>query len=153
MNDNIDQWLNKTFGKIDEAVQKKRGGGPAHEHRHQHKHDNVNTRPHGERHLDDSQKKINNKQSNMMNNVKKNDRRERPLFKNQQVKKGVFRIIPMGGLNEVGQNMMIFEYENDIVLVDMGFMFPDDDMLGIDYVVPDTTYLEERKKNIRAVII
>ena len=76
-----------------------------------------------------------------------------PLFKNQQVKKGVFRIIPMGGLNEVGQNMMIFEYENDIVLVDMGFMFPDDDMLGIDYVVPDTTYLEERKKNIRAVII
>ncbi len=68
-------------------------------------------------------------------------------------KKGVMRIIPMGGLNEVGQNMMIFEYENDIIIVDMGFLFPDNDMLGIDYIIPDITYLEQRRQNIRAVII
>ena len=68
-------------------------------------------------------------------------------------KGGKLRVIPLGGLEEVGKNAMVFEYADDIVVVDMGFQFPEEDMLGIDYVVPDVTYLEERQKNIRGIII
>ena len=67
--------------------------------------------------------------------------------------KGKLKIVPLGGLNEVGKNMMILEYEDDIILIDMGFEFPSDDLLGIDYVIPDISYLEERKKRIRGVVL
>ncbi len=70
-----------------------------------------------------------------------------PILRNK------LKIIPLGGLNEVGKNMTAFEYENDIIIIDMGFEFPGEDMLGIDYVIPDVTYLEENKKRIRGVII
>lgn len=63
------------------------------------------------------------------------------------------RVIALGGLDEIGKNMMIFEFGNDIIIVDMGFEFPSSDLLGIDYVVPDVTYLEERRDRIRGVII
>lgn len=63
------------------------------------------------------------------------------------------KVIPLGGLDEVGKNMMAFEYENDIIIVDMGFEFPSDDLYGIDYVIPDTTYLEENAHRIRGVFI
>ena len=63
------------------------------------------------------------------------------------------RIIPAGGVEEIGKNMTILEYGNDIIVVDMGLSFPDSDMLGIDYVIPDATYLEEHKENIRGVVI
>lgn len=67
------------------------------------------------------------------------------------LKKGVFRIIPIGGQEEVGRNMVIYEYENDIVILDMGLQFPEEDMPGIDYIVPNISYLKNKKKNIRAV--
>lgn len=63
------------------------------------------------------------------------------------------RIIPLGGLEEIGKNMTAFEYGNDIIIVDMGFLFPDSDMLGVDYIIPDITYLQERKEKIRGTII
>ncbi|MFA6047221.1 MAG: ribonuclease J [Parcubacteria group bacterium] len=63
------------------------------------------------------------------------------------------RIIPLGGLEEVGRNMTIFEYGQDIIIVDMGLQFPDEDMPGIDYIIPDITYLKGKEKNIRGVII
>lgn len=63
------------------------------------------------------------------------------------------RVIPLGGLEEVGANMMIYEYGDDIIIVDAGFAFPDDTTPGIDYIIPDTQYLEERKKNIRGIFI
>lgn len=66
---------------------------------------------------------------------------------------GKLRIIPIGGLNEVGKNMAILEYENDIIILDIGFEFPSEDMHGIDYVIPDVTYLEERKERIRGVVL
>ncbi|MDD3773721.1 MAG: ribonuclease J [Patescibacteria group bacterium] len=65
----------------------------------------------------------------------------------------VLRIIPLGGLGEIGRNMMVFEYGNDIVIVDAGFMFPPEDMLGIDFIIPNTKYLDDKKKNIRGIII
>lgn len=66
---------------------------------------------------------------------------------------GKLRIIPLGGLNEIGKNMMALEYEDDIIIIDMGLEFPSDEMLGIDYVIPDVSYLEERKNRIRGIFI
>ena len=63
------------------------------------------------------------------------------------------RVIPLGGLEEVGKNMTAFEYGDDIVIVDMGLMFPDEDMPGVDYVIPDVTYLKKNYKKIRGVVI
>jgi ribonuclease J len=63
------------------------------------------------------------------------------------------RIIPLGGLEEVGANMTVFEYGDDMIIVDMGFSFPDETTPGIDYIIPDTKWLEEHKKKIRGVII
>lgn len=63
------------------------------------------------------------------------------------------RIIPLGGVEEVGRNMTMVEYKNDIIVIDMGFMFKDDDTPGIDYILPNTKYLEDRKDKIRGVII
>lgn len=66
----------------------------------------------------------------------------------------VLRIVPIGGLGEmtIGKNMMAIEYDNDIVVIDMGLLFPGADYPGINYMVPDPTYLEERKHKIRGVV-
>jgi ribonuclease J len=63
------------------------------------------------------------------------------------------RIVPLGGLGEVGKNMMIYEYEEDILIVDCGIMFPENDMLGIDYIIPDFKYVVERRDKVRGIII
>ena len=64
------------------------------------------------------------------------------------------RVIPIGGLGEmgIGKNMMAIEYDNDIVVIDMGFLFPGADYPGINYIIPDTTYLEENKHKIRGIV-
>ena len=62
------------------------------------------------------------------------------------------KIIPLGGCEEVGRNMTVFEYGPDIVILDMGLQFPEEDMPGIDYVIPNTEYLKGKEKNIKAVI-
>ena len=63
------------------------------------------------------------------------------------------RIIPLGGLHEVGKNMTVFEYENDIFILDCGLAFPEDDMLGVDLVIPDITYLRKNAEKIRGIVI
>jgi ribonuclease J len=63
------------------------------------------------------------------------------------------RIIPLGGVEEIGKNMTVIECGNDIVIIDIGFQFKDENTPGIDYILPNTKYLEERKDRIRAVII
>lgn len=63
------------------------------------------------------------------------------------------RIIPLGGVEEIGRNMTAVEYGNDIIVIDMGFQFREEDTPGVDYILPNTKYLEERKDKIRAVII
>ena len=67
--------------------------------------------------------------------------------------KDVLRVMALGGLEEVGRNSMILEYGNDIIIIDLGLQFPEEDMPGIDYVVPNISYLRGKEQNIRGVII
>jgi ribonuclease J len=62
------------------------------------------------------------------------------------------RIVPLGGLGEVGKNMTVFEYGRNIVVVDAGVMFPENDMLGVDFIIPDFGYLQDKKDLVRAII-
>ncbi|HNS06958.1 MAG TPA: MBL fold metallo-hydrolase, partial [Anaerolineaceae bacterium] len=68
-------------------------------------------------------------------------------------RKGALKIIPLGGLGEVGANMMVYEYDGQILVVDTGLMFPENDMLGIDYIIPDISYLVQRRKQVKGIII
>jgi ribonuclease J len=67
--------------------------------------------------------------------------------------KSKLKIIPLGGLSEIGKNMMALEYENDIMIIDAGLMFPGEEMLGIDLVIPDISYLLENKEKVRGIVI
>lgn len=70
-----------------------------------------------------------------------------------QFKKENLKVIPLGGLHEIGKNITVFEYGNDIILVDCGVAFPEDEMLGIDLVIPDFTYLVKNKDKIRGLVV
>ncbi|MBR2156344.1 MAG: ribonuclease J, partial [Clostridia bacterium] len=61
------------------------------------------------------------------------------------------KIIPLGGVGEIGKNMTVIEYGSDIIIIDCGLAFPDDDMPGIDVVIPDMSYLEKNAQNIRGI--
>ncbi|MFH1392258.1 MAG: ribonuclease J [bacterium] len=63
------------------------------------------------------------------------------------------RVIPLGGLEEVGRNMTVFEYNQEILIIDMGLQFPEEDMPGIDYIIPNIDYLRDKTKNIKGIII
>jgi ribonuclease J len=93
-------------------------------------------------------------------------RRQRPLARNakkreqsnkvqmsQSDSKSGLRIIPLGGNEEVGRNMTLFEYGGDIIILDMGMQFPEEDMPGIDYIIPNISYLKGKEKRIRGVIL
>ena len=71
----------------------------------------------------------------------------------QKRSRGSVRIIPLGGLGEIGKNMTLFETDNDIVIIDCGLGFPDEDLLGIDLVIPDFTYLREHSDKLRGVLL
>ena len=73
--------------------------------------------------------------------------------KTKEVKKTPVKIIPLGGLNEIGKNMTVFECSNDIFILDCGLAFPDADMPGVDIVIPDFTYVERNKEKIRGIVI
>ena len=63
------------------------------------------------------------------------------------------RIIPLGGLEQIGMNITAFEYEDSIIVVDCGLAFPADDMLGIDLVIPDVTYLKDNVDKVKVILL
>ena len=73
------------------------------------------------------------------NNVKKNGK--------------VLKIIPLGGLHEIGKNMTVLEYGEDLIIIDCGLSFPEDEMFGIDIVIPDFSYLEKHRDKIKELIL
>ena len=95
-----------------------------------------------------------NQKDNMVRGENKKEIKENKSDKVEvKFKKSPLKIIPLGGLLEIGKNITVFEYENDIVIVDCGIAFPEDDMLGVDLVIPDVTYLEKNKEKIRGMVI
>ena len=103
----------------------------------------------------DQEKKITekNKKRNYKPRKKKTTQTRESVSEQIQFKKENLKIIPLGGLLEIGKNITVFEYENDIILVDCGLAFPEDDMLGIDLVIPDLAYLEKNKEKIKGLVI
>lgn len=69
------------------------------------------------------------------------------------MKEKKLRILPLGGLGEVGRNMMVYEYNGEILIVDTGLMFPDNDMYGVDYIIPDINYLLDKRDKVRGIVI
>jgi Predicted hydrolase of the metallo-beta-lactamase superfamily len=69
------------------------------------------------------------------------------------MKEGKLQVIPLGGLGEFGMNCMALRYEDDIIVIDAGMMFPEEELLGVDVVIPDFTYLEENRAHVRALIL
>ena len=67
--------------------------------------------------------------------------------------RGKLKIIPLGGLEQIGMNITAFEYEDSIIVVDCGLAFPEDDMLGIDLVIPDVTYLKDNISKVKGFVI
>ena len=85
-----------------------------------------------------------------MNEGRQNNQPARPLDTRPEPK---VNIIPLGGCGEIGKNMTVIECGEDIILIDAGLMFPEEDMLGVDIIIPDFSYILRKKKNIRAIIL
>ena len=86
--------------------------------------------------------------------ITRKGKKEFPKEKEEfRFKKSPLKIIPLGGLLEIGKNITVFEYENEMIIVDCGLAFPEDDMLGVDLVIPDITYLEKNKNKIKGLVI
>ncbi len=81
------------------------------------------------------------------------DKRRDKRTKKISGSKGELSVIPLGGLGEIGKNLTVFRYDNDIIIVDCGLKFPEEDMLGIDFVIPDVQYLIENKDKILGIFI
>ena len=85
---------------------------------------------------------------NRRNTKTSNRKKEGEIFKKSKLK-----IIPLGGLHEIGKNITVFEYEDEIIVVDCGLSFPEDDMLGVDLVIPDITYLVKNQEKLKGMVI
>ena len=101
-----------------------------------------------EKKVTEKPKKRNYKPRKKKETQTRGNKQEQVKFKKENLK-----IIPIGGLLEIGKNITVFEYGNDIILVDCGLAFPEDDMLGIDLVIPDLSYLEKNKEKIKGLVI
>ena len=76
-----------------------------------------------------------------------------PFKAHDEHRSDVLRFVPLGGLEEVGRNCMFMEYKNEVVLIDVGLQFPEEETPGIDYIIPNVAYLEKKKQNVQAIIL
>lgn len=112
-----------------------------------------NTNKNGKRVNNNQNKKLGNGSKNTPSNSHsvnnhKNNQRKRPKAPIETM-----RVMPLGGLKEIGKNITLVEYRDDILIIDCGFSFPEDEMFGIDVVIPDFTYLKENMERIKGLII
>lgn len=91
------------------------------------------------------------KRTNFKNSIKSNPKELTEIKTSDNT--GKLRVMVLGGLEEVGRNMTVIEYEKEIIIIDMGLQFPEEDMPGIDYIIPNVSYLENKKDRIKAVFI
>ena len=89
-----------------------------------------------------------NKKRNYRKKEDKQTRSSQNIFKKSSIK-----VIPLGGLHEIGKNITVFEYEDEMIAVDCGLSFPEDDMLGVDLVIPDITYLIKNQEKLKGLVI
>ncbi len=99
------------------------------------------------------QKRYYKKRTNERNELPTEKRFKNHYTQQRESKKATVKIIPLGGLNEIGKNMTVFECSNDIFILDCGLSFPDADMPGVDIVIPDFAYVERNRDKIRGVVI
>ena len=100
-----------------------------------------------------SKNKEETRDSKVRKTVSKRPQNSRTVREKSIFEKDKLKVIPLGGLQEIGKNLTVFEYRNEIIIVDCGVAFPDDDMLGVDLVIPDITYLEKNAKKIKGMVI
>ena len=101
----------------------------------------------------DSKNSLNKKENDLKREYNKGFKRERTYKSGFKREQNSIKIIPLGGLNEIGKNITAIEYKNDIFVIDCGLKFPDDDMYGIDLVIPDITYLIRNKEKVKGFFI
>jgi ribonuclease J len=70
-----------------------------------------------------------------------------------QINENMLSIFALGGINEIGKNMYVIQYADDIIIIDCGGKFPDESLLGIDLIIPDITYLKENANKVRALVV
>ena len=100
--------------------------------------------------VNEKSKSVNQK---AVKNTKKAPQKKSPKSYEKKAMKAGIKIIPLGGMGEIGKNLTVYEYENDIILVDCGMSFPDEEMPGIDIVIPDFSYLVENKSKIKGLFV
>ena len=98
-----------------------------------------------------TEKSLNNENKKILATIE--DTKQEKSTKNIKIARDRLKIIPLGGLEEVGKNMTVFEYGNDMILVDCGVAFPEDEMLGVDLVIPDISYLTKNKEKLKGMVI
>ncbi|MBR3132758.1 MAG: ribonuclease J [Clostridia bacterium] len=134
-------------------------GQKAHSNRPRRQVNNRNRKENSDLKKATTEKKVENKEKTVKKEFIKRDNTKstrslkkdiKPDFSFKQSK---LKIIPLGGIEEIGKNITVFEYEDEIIVVDCGLAFPEDDMLGIDLVIPDFTYLERNKEKIKGLVI
>lgn len=113
-----------------------------------------------EKEIQNKEEVVNNENEKTVEIVENHKNTNRKIQKGKADKKKGFdfkpetiKIIPLGGLHEVGKNITVFEYDNEMIIVDCGIAFPEDEMLGVDLVIPDVTYLERNKEKIKGMVI
>ncbi|MDO4748529.1 MAG: ribonuclease J [Eubacteriales bacterium] len=103
--------------------------------------------------FDSNKKKTYKKSNNNTQSKKSNSKKQSAKKPVEIIKKPPVRIAFLGGLNEIGKNLTLFECNDDIIILDCGMAFPDGDMLGVDLVIPDFTYIEQNKDRVKGIVI
>ena len=114
---------------------------------------NNNTNKNGKRVNNNQNKKLGNGSKNTPSNSHSVNNQKNNQMKRPKAPIETMRVMPLGGLKEIGKNITLVEYRDDILIIDCGFSFPEDEMFGIDVVIPDFTYLKENMERIKGLII